>query len=107
MNARARTAVLTTERNRIGPGTVVEIRTRFLSNWAPGFEIVVVDGDRVAVRRRSDGAVLPVTISLDDVRPAQISSRTPHVTSLRTSVKGEPRTRAHPVGENELGNYST
>jgi len=70
MDARARTVLLTAERDHIAPGAAVEIRTRFLANWAPGFEAVVIAGDRVSVRRRSDGEVLPVTISLDDVRPA-------------------------------------
>ena len=50
------------------PGTEVEVRTHFLSSWAPGFEVVSVDGDEVGLRRRSDGELLPVTVPVDDVR---------------------------------------
>ena len=55
------------------PGTEVEVRTRYLSSWAPGFEVASVsrDGDQVGVRRRSDGVVLPVTVAVDDIRPCQ------------------------------------
>ena len=49
-------------------GSEVEVRTRFLSNWVRGFEVVAVQGDQVGVRRRSDGAVLPVTLRSDEVR---------------------------------------
>jgi len=57
----------------IVPGTEVEVRTRYLSNWATGFEVVSVDGDRVGLRRRSDGAILPVPIAADDIRPCRRS----------------------------------
>ncbi len=50
------------------PGVPVEVRTRFTAHWAPGFEIVQVVGDRARVRRSSDGAVLPVALSVDDIR---------------------------------------
>ena len=53
-----------------GPGTQVEVRTRYLSSWAPGFEVVRMEGDRVGIRRRSDGVTLPVTVAVADVRPA-------------------------------------
>ena len=51
------------------PGTPVEVRTRYLSNWTSGFEVVSVNGNRVGLRRRSDRVILPVTIAVDDVRP--------------------------------------
>jgi hypothetical protein len=51
------------------PGTPVEVRTRYLSNWSSGFEVVSVHGDQVDVRRRSDREILPVTIAVDDIRP--------------------------------------
>jgi hypothetical protein len=54
-------------------GTEVEVRTRYLSNWVTGFEVDSVHGDRVGLRRRSDGAILPVTMSVDDIRPCQTS----------------------------------
>jgi hypothetical protein len=53
------------------PGMPVEVRTRYLSNWSPGFEVVSVDGDHVGVRRQSDSEILPVTIAVDDVRPCE------------------------------------
>jgi len=51
------------------PGTPVEVRTRYLSNWTSGFEVVSVNGNRVGLRRRSDRVILPVTIAAADVRP--------------------------------------
>jgi hypothetical protein len=49
-------------------GTEVEVRTRYLGTWAPGFEVVwIVDG-QVGVRRRSDRVLLPVTMRFEDVR---------------------------------------
>jgi hypothetical protein len=53
---------------RLLPGTPVEVRTRYLSNWVAGFEVLTVDGDQVKVRRRSDGAVLPAPVAFEDVR---------------------------------------
>jgi hypothetical protein len=60
-----------TEVSELTEGVEVEVRTRFTANWAPAFEVVRVAGDRVHVRRRSDGAVLPVALSLHDVRRAR------------------------------------
>ena len=62
------------EREWLLPGTRVEVRTRYLSNWAAGFEVLEVDGDRVRLRRRSDGVVLPVPVPSDDVRGARAES---------------------------------
>jgi len=53
------------------PGTPVEVRTRYLSSWSSGFEVVSVDGDQVGLRRQSDSVILPVTIGVDDVRPCE------------------------------------
>ena len=52
----------------IKPGVEVDVRTRYLRTWAPGFVVVSVDGDHVRLRRRFDGAALPVTIPVADVR---------------------------------------
>jgi hypothetical protein len=52
-------------------GAEVEVRTRYLNRWARGFEIVAVDDDGIRLRRQSDGAILPVAIGLQDVRPRQ------------------------------------
>ena len=53
-------------------GTRVEVRSRFESSWARGFEIDDVvderDNVRYRIRRRSDRAVLPVLFDSDDVR---------------------------------------
>jgi hypothetical protein len=48
------------------------VRSRFESRWSRGFEIAErEEADNVAlykVRRRSDGSILPVAFSEDDVR---------------------------------------
>jgi hypothetical protein len=51
------------------PGTPVEVRTRYLSNWTSGFEVVSMQGDQVGLRRQSDSVILPVTVAANDVRP--------------------------------------
>ena len=47
----------------------VEVRSRFDGSWCRGFEIVVVldGGESYRIRRVSDGVVLPVSISADDI----------------------------------------
>jgi hypothetical protein len=55
--------------NNLESGIEVEVRTHYLSSWVSGFEIVAVEGDRVRLRRRSDGVALPVAMAADDVRP--------------------------------------
>jgi hypothetical protein len=54
------------------PGTRVEVRSRFESHWARGFEVASRDDSNnppvYQVRRRSDGSILPVTFSEDDLR---------------------------------------
>lgn len=56
----------------VEPGTRVEVRSRFDSHWARGFEVAeeVPDNGSVQyrVRRRSDGAILPVLFADDDLR---------------------------------------
>lgn len=56
----------------VRPGTRVEVRSRFDGHWAHGFEVCdAVDeaGDvSYRLRRRSDGSVLPVLFSHEDVR---------------------------------------
>jgi len=54
--------------DRLLPGTPIEVRTRYLSSWATGFEVLAVDGDQVSVRRRADGTALPVPVAYEDVR---------------------------------------
>jgi hypothetical protein len=57
----------------VHPGTRVEVRSRFEQRWTRGFEVSEVvepeEGSRVyRVRRRSDGSILPVTFTDDDLR---------------------------------------
>jgi hypothetical protein len=56
----------------VGPGTRVEVRSRFEAAWTRGFEVAerVCDGaaSRYKVRRRSDGSILPVLFEEDDLR---------------------------------------
>ena len=55
--------------DRPGPGSVIEVRTRFDGHWASGFEVVAVTDDGgYRVRRLSDVLVLPTEISHQDVR---------------------------------------
>jgi hypothetical protein len=53
------------------PGDKVEVRRRFDAQWARGFEIVETTGNGYRVRRVSDGEVLPVEFSEEDVRAAR------------------------------------
>jgi hypothetical protein len=56
-------------------GERVAVRIRYNGSWADGFEIVAIEEGGYRVRRRSDGAVLPVTTPADDLRPV-VSSAT-------------------------------
>lgn len=49
-------------------GSTVEVRRRFDQAWASGFEVVDTDIDGYRLRRRSDGAVLPVAFPATEVR---------------------------------------
>ena len=59
---------LSDERERLQPGTRVEVRDRFKGAWARGFEVECAEGDHYRIRRLSDGAVLPVAFAPDAVR---------------------------------------
>jgi hypothetical protein len=53
----------------VKPGDHVEVRNNFDNQWARGFEIAeVVDVEKLRIRRRSDGSVLPVEFVVSDVR---------------------------------------
>lgn len=52
----------------IESGARVEVRRRFDQAWATGFEVASAGGDGYRLRRRSDGAVLPVAFPAADVR---------------------------------------
>jgi hypothetical protein len=54
------------------PGTRVEVRSKFESRWSRGFEVAdcqdAAGEPLYKVRRRSDGSILPVTFTEDDLR---------------------------------------
>ena len=52
----------------VEPGTKVEVRSRFDRSWARGFEIAEVVDAGYRIRRLSDGSILPLDFSADDVR---------------------------------------
>jgi len=52
----------------LSTGDRVEVRRRFDSAWASGFEVAEVTDGGVVVRRMSDGELLPVTFDPDDLR---------------------------------------
>jgi hypothetical protein len=52
----------------VTPGDDVDLWCRSLGTWSSGFEAVDVDAEGWRVRRRSDGALLPVRFSDGDVR---------------------------------------
>ena len=61
-------------------GDRVEVRTRFDGSWARGFRIAEVrrsdeEPMRIALRRESDGVILPTLFAGPDVRPADSESR--------------------------------
>jgi hypothetical protein len=66
---------------RLSPGIEVEVRTRYQGQWASGFEVDAVHSDRTGrsdryvVRRRSDGAVLPVAFKAGEVRASSCGQR--------------------------------
>ena len=52
-------------------GESVEVRRRFDQRWSRGFEIESSEEDGYRLRRRSDGAVLPIVFAATEVRPSQ------------------------------------
>ena len=52
----------------LSTGSEVEVLTRYEGHWASGFEIASVDQDRFRLRRHSDGVVLPVSFSANQLR---------------------------------------
>ena len=49
-------------------GTRVQVRNRFLSDFAPGFEVAGVSAAGYVERRLSDGGELPVPFGDDEVQ---------------------------------------
>lgn len=52
----------------LAPGTRVEVRKRFDSSWARGFEVIELTEDGYRLRRLSDGMELPTGFTVEDVR---------------------------------------
>lgn len=52
----------------LAPGTRVEVRRKFDSKWAHGFEVAEATEEGYRVRRLSDGELIPVPIPEDDLR---------------------------------------
>ena len=51
-------------------GTAVEIRSRFVDRWVPGFVVLAADDQGHRIRRTSDGGVIPVSIPPTEIRAA-------------------------------------
>lgn len=49
-------------------GTKVEVRRKFDDKWASGFEVAEATPKNVRLRRLSDGELIPVPFSVEDVR---------------------------------------
>jgi len=54
---------------QIEVGTAVDVRSRFVGGWSPGFEIAEHVEDGYRIRRSSDGAILPDVFGDDEVKP--------------------------------------
>lgn len=54
---------------RLGVGTRVQVRNRFLAEFRPGFEVAEITSRGYVLRRVSDGERLPVAFGDDDVLP--------------------------------------
>jgi hypothetical protein len=54
--------------DNLPPGTRVEVRKRFDSSWARGFEVIDLTEHGYRLRRLSDGSELPAAFADDDVR---------------------------------------
>ncbi len=50
-------------------GMRVDVRNRFDNTWTSGFEIEALGVENCQVRRSSDGTLLPVWFSAEDIRP--------------------------------------
>lgn len=52
----------------IGPGSVVEVRTRFDGRWAAGYVAEAVVSAGYVLRRACDGRLVPGVFAPDEVR---------------------------------------
>jgi hypothetical protein len=74
----------------LSPGAEIEVRTHYQGSWARGFEVASVTGDRVGVRRRSDGSLLPVDVDRKEVRHPRSADDSPWMVELHAiaSMRG-------------------
>jgi hypothetical protein len=62
-------ATTETDPDPIPVGTRVEVRSRFIGTWSRGFEVADHRDGNYAIKRLSDGSVLPDDFDPSDVRP--------------------------------------
>jgi hypothetical protein len=55
--------------DEVSAGTRVEVVNRFTASWSRGFVVAEVLDGGYRVERLSDGCVLPVVFTWEDVRP--------------------------------------
>jgi hypothetical protein len=61
-------ATTATRTQSLAIGTSVDVRSRYVGSWSPGFEVAEAVNEGYRVRRLSDGSVLPDVFTGDDVR---------------------------------------
>jgi hypothetical protein len=71
------------------------VRSRFNGEWGPDFEIAGIDGSGYLMRRRRDGAVLPVVVDATDV---QLSGLPGAESKTRSQSPTRARDRQRAVG---------
>jgi len=54
---------------RLGVGTRVQVRNRFLAEFRPGFEVAEIVSEGYVLRRLSDGERLPASFVGEDLLP--------------------------------------
>lgn len=62
------------EDEQLAIGTRVQVRNRFLAEFASGFVVEEITAGGYLVRRISDGARLPMVFPVEDVRPDRVDS---------------------------------
>lgn len=62
------------EDEQLAIGTRVQVRNRYLADFAPGFVVDEVTAGGYLVRRVSDGARLPMVFAAEDVRPDTVDA---------------------------------
>ena len=55
--------------DQLEPGTAVEVLSSFNQVWVGGFRVATAAAGGYRLRRLSDGTVLPVLFTEEDVRP--------------------------------------